>query len=99
MDEIEFMEKAGLLKVRHLGNLRLFDMAEYVEAVRVRKWKEHVRERDRRKRQRGKIKCEKCERCGATKGLTLHHTRYEPPRITRCLCRRCHLDIENGGQG
>lgn len=43
-------------------------------------------------------KCEKCEVCGATENLQLHHISYEP-EITQCLCVSCHQEVHGHGVG
>ena len=44
-----------------------------------------------------RIKGNKCENCGATKNLDLHHTSYIIQTIytIKVLCRKCHM-IEDG---
>lgn len=47
-----------------------------------------------------KIKGKKCEICGSTKNVDLHHTSYEAVDIKtiRVLCRKCHQKVHKGEQ-
>jgi transposase-like protein len=40
----------------------------------------------------------KCERCGATEKLQMHHISYDP-EITQDLCVNCHRNIHGHGVG
>lgn len=42
--------------------------------------------------QRGKLKREPCEVCGATEQVQKHHDDYGKPLQVRWLCFTCHLD-------
>ena len=45
-----------------------------------------------------KLKGDKCEMCGSTKQLELHHTDYEKEvniNTLKVLCRSCHIILDN----
>ena len=72
------------------------------KAEYMRRWRQtrHVSAETRRKenarcyagvyRRRGKLGPEKCEDCGATEGLQMHHDDYSKPLGVRFKCRSCH---------
>ena len=40
---------------------------------------------------------EKCEECGMTENVVLHHVSYEP-EVTQKLCRSCHTKAHTHGK-
>jgi hypothetical protein len=43
---------------------------------------------------RESIKADKCERCGSTQNLEMHHRDYNEPYEVNTLCSNCHKQVE-----
>ena len=49
---------------------------------------------ERQKEKIFEIKGDKCEKCGTTKELELHHLEYKKDiHVVMVLCKKCHVDL------
>ena len=96
MDKIDCMEKMGLPVTRWAG-LRIWNAIDYLNMLRLRKWKQNVRDHDRRKH---RYRLKKCVRCGKKQHLNRHHqwSKLKPhdrrSGLVDVVCPKCHRKAE-----